>query len=619
MMPIKFKLMFSTALLGFSLLMMILVNAYTDKAINDISQAIVLTSKIENGILELRRDEKDFIARKLTKYVEKYQAHSSSLKQTIANLDNIFKSNGMEATDLDQLKIAISQYNQHFLSLVEQQKIIGYHAKEGLYGQLRDAAHDIESMLKTSNSNLLIGLLQLRRDEKDFMLRVDPKYITKFDRHFEEINAQFLAINTMPPEQLTQYREKFINLTHAYQAMGMTPDTGIMGEMRSSIHSTQVLLKQMVTSTQLQLDTTKSYMSALLYVFFCLVFTVAILGSVLISRSILRPVNALRNVMVAIGSTKDLTLRANEQGQDELAQMSHHFNTMVNQFEGIISEVNRSVVELNNATEQLSNNIADSHHRVETQLIESDSVATAVTQMVATIDGISINTGDAKNKAQATTQSAQMGQLGVSDTISQIDLLSANLSRSEVEVAKLVIDSQNIGSVLDVIRSIAEQTNLLALNAAIEAARAGEQGRGFAVVADEVRTLASRTQDSTSEIETIITQLQARTKNMVGLIADCLSQGQQSSQKAGAAGKMLTEITNNVTQITDMTSTIACAITEQGVGVAAVNNHIVSIREVASKASGSSKKNSQMSENLSLQAQALHQSVKLFKVSNAGG
>jgi len=618
-MPIKFKLMFSTALLGFSLLMMILVNAYTDKAINDISQAIVLTSKIENGILELRRDEKDFIARKLTKYVEKYQAHSSSLKQTIANLDNIFKSNGMEATDLDQLKIAISQYNQHFLSLVEQQKIIGYHAKEGLYGQLRDAAHDIESMLKTSNSNLLIGLLQLRRDEKDFMLRVDPKYITKFDRHFEEINAQFLAINTMPPEQLTQYREKFINLTHAYQAMGMTPDTGIMGEMRSSIHSTQVLLKQMVTSTQLQLDTTKSYMSALLYVFFCLVFTVAIFGSVLISRSILRPVNALRNVMVAIGSTKDLTLRANEQGQDELAQMSHHFNTMVNQFEGIISEVNRSVVELNNATEQLSNNIADSHHRVETQLIESDSVATAVTQMVATIDGISINTGDAKNKAQATTQSAQMGQLGVSDTISQIDLLSANLSRSEVEVAKLVIDSQNIGSVLDVIRSIAEQTNLLALNAAIEAARAGEQGRGFAVVADEVRTLASRTQDSTSEIETIITQLQARTKNMVGLIADCLSQGQQSSQKAGAAGKMLTEITNNVTQITDMTSTIACAITEQGVGVAAVNNHIVSIREVASKASGSSKKNSQMSENLSLQAQALHQSVKLFKVSNAGG
>ena len=375
----------------------------------------------------------------------------------------------------------------------------------------------------------------------------------------------------------------------------------------------------MVTSTKLQLDSTKSYMSALLYVFFCLVFTVAIFGSVLISRSILRPVNALRNVMVAIGSTKDLTLRANEQGQDELAQMSHHYNAMVNQFEWIISEVNRAVVELNNATEQLSNNITDSHQGVETQLIESDSVATAVTQMVATIDGISINTGDAKNKAEATSQSAQMGQLGVSDTISQIDLLSANLSRSETEVAKLVIDSQNIGSVLDVIRSIAEQANLLALNAAIEAARAGEQGRGFAVVADEVRTLASRTQDSTSEIETIITQLQARTQNMVGLIADCLSQGQQSSQKAGAAGKMLTEITNNVTQITDMTSTIANAITEQGVGVAAVNNHIVSIREVASKASGSSRKNSKMSENLLLQAQALHQSVKLFKVSAVGG
>ncbi|NRA54742.1 MAG: hypothetical protein HRU23_11410 [Gammaproteobacteria bacterium] len=147
----------------------------------------------------------------------------------------------METKDLDQLKIAITQYNQHFLSLVEQQKIIGYHAKEGLYGELRDAAHDIEDMLKksNSNSNLLVGLLQLRRDENDFMLRVDGKYITKFDQHFKEMNAKFLSMNSPPPEQLTQYREKFINLTQAYQAMGMTPDTGIMGEMRSSIHSTQ--------------------------------------------------------------------------------------------------------------------------------------------------------------------------------------------------------------------------------------------------------------------------------------------------------------------------------------------------------------------------------------------
>ena len=251
----------------------------------------------------------------------------------------------------------------------------------------------------------------------------------------------------------------------------------------------------------------------------------------------------------------------------------------------------------------------------QSQLVETDMVASAVNQMIATIDGITTNTTDAATKAQATNQSALQGQAGVTETIAQIDLLSSNLSLSEREVAMLVDDSQNIGSVLDVIRSIAEQTNLLALNAAIEAARAGEQGRGFAVVADEVRTLASRTQESTSEIEKIITQLQSRTQNMVRLIADCLVQGEQSSKKAGAAGAMLSEITSNVTMITDMTSTIATAIEEQAVGVAAVNKHVVSIRDVANQASDSSNLNTKMSEQLSVQAQELHHAVKLFKVS----
>ena len=179
-MPIKYKLMFSTALLGMSLLVMVIVNTYTANVINTLTQGVNITAEIENGILQLRRDEKDFIARKNDKYVEKYQLHSNQLKSNIAKLEQIYNDNGIDTGELKQLNTVISQYNQHFSLLVEQQKTIGYHAKDGLYGELRDAAHGIEDMAKQLTPEILISLLQLRRDEKDFMLRVDPKYIVKF-------------------------------------------------------------------------------------------------------------------------------------------------------------------------------------------------------------------------------------------------------------------------------------------------------------------------------------------------------------------------------------------------------------------------------------------------------
>ncbi|MCI2284511.1 methyl-accepting chemotaxis protein [Colwellia sp. MSW7] len=318
--------------------------------------------------------------------------------------------------------------------------------------------------------------------------------------------------------------------------------------------------------------------------------------------------------MNEVANTKDLSIVAESSSNDEIANMADVFNRMIASFRNLIIEVNHSVDTVNVATQNLSENIHKANKGVDSQIQQTDLVATAVTEMVATVDEIAQNTQAAADKADITNQNSLKGKGGVDATVGKIAELSANLLDSENVVHELEKDSDTIGTVLDVIRAIADQTNLLALNAAIEAARAGEQGRGFAVVADEVRTLASRTQESTREIETIISSLQSRTKEIVAHIATCRTQGQDSADQAATAGSMLEEITQDVSTIMDMNTTIATAIQEQSTVASEVNKYVIMIRDVAEEAGQAAKQNAQMSKELSQQAEVLNKEVNQFKV-----
>jgi methyl-accepting chemotaxis protein len=201
----------------------------------------------------------------------------------------------------------------------------------------------------------------------------------------------------------------------------------------------------------------------------------------------------------------------------------------------------------------------------------------------------------------------------VEQTVSRIRALSDELQQAATVVAELEKDSTTIGSVIDVIRGIAEQTNLLALNAAIEAARAGEQGRGFAVVADEVRSLAQRTAESTRQIEQIISSLQGRTRAIVASMQQCRERGQSGAEQAGMASRLLSAITGDVTNIMEMTTQIATAVEEQSHVAAEVNKNVVRIRDISEQSLRIAEHNAQISEEVAVQATRLHQTVDKFK------
>ena len=619
-MLIKYKLIANTGILVLAMILMLGLLTYASTALQHDIDVAAEIGKIESSVLQLRRNEKDFIARKDLKYFEKFDKKMKELRQQVSSLQESFEKSGLTLNEFSSMQSVLTKYNQHFKNLVKMQQTIGLNAKDGLYGKLRSAVHDVEDLIGNDNFQQRSEMLQLRRNEKDFMLRINDKYVDSLKNNLAKFVSTVKSSEFSSEKKsqiidfLDNYEKAFLNLVSAQKQFGYTAKMGLLGEMRTTVHQADGILEQLTSKAKQAVADDASFVNTMAYSVFFIVLIIGLLLAWTISQSILSRITDLKRVMEHIANTNDLTTKVNVNGGDELADMANVFNQMLTSFRNLIVEVNSSVGTLNSATGSLSENIHDANEGVETQMRQTDLVATAVTEMVATVDEIANNTRDAAHKAETTNSNANKGKQGVDQTINQIADLSEKLLDSENVVKELEKESITIASVLDVIRGIADQTNLLALNAAIEAARAGEQGRGFAVVADEVRTLASRTQDSTQEIETIIGLLQNRTQEIVKLMLICREQGEESAKQAGSAGTMLEEIAQDVSLIMDMNSMIATAIQEQTTVASEVNEHVVTIRDVTEQSSESAKQNGHMSEEISQQAQVLHNEVSRFVV-----
>ncbi|GAB3518310.1 methyl-accepting chemotaxis protein [Photobacterium alginatilyticum] len=347
---------------------------------------------------------------------------------------------------------------------------------------------------------------------------------------------------------------------------------------------------------------------------------IGVIAAYLLTVSITRPIHQAVDAANQLAEG-DLTLKINHEGRDETGLLlasiqgtATNLRNIVTTISGASDELASASEELASASEELAVVTEQSTQGIQNQQTETDLVATAMNEMATTVHDVADNAAKAAEAANQADSDAGVGAQVVAQTISTINTLADRVNESSEKLGEVEQESMNIGKILDVIRDIADQTNLLALNAAIEAARAGEQGRGFAVVADEVRSLALRTQESTQEIQNIIEQLQAGTQSTVAVMNQGKEQAEYSVKQASEAGDALQAITDAIGVINDMNIQIASASEQQSSVAENINENVINVKRVAEENAVAANQTRASTSEIAQLSEQLKELVSQFKV-----
>lgn len=343
------------------------------------------------------------------------------------------------------------------------------------------------------------------------------------------------------------------------------------------------------------------------------VLSAVVVLSLLIIRNIRSAVSDVNDTLVAL-ARRDLTAHTSYEGGDEFGVIARNLNNMAEQIKEVIQEIGGAAAQVATAAEESSAVALQTSQNVAQQRLGTDQVATAINEMSATVRDVARSTTEAAEMSRRVNDSTMQGKTEIENTVRLVQALSTQAEQTAGIIVELKRESDAISSVLDVIRGVAEQTNLLALNAAIEAARAGEQGRGFAVVADEVRQLAQKTQDSTVSIQQMISNLQSGSDRAASSMQETLNKAQAGASNVVKAGDLLGEITDGIASISDRNIQVASAAEEQSLVSEEINRNVNDINDLVIQVSAAAEQTAVTSRELARLADHQQQLVSRFKV-----
>lgn len=486
------------------------------------------------------------------------------------------------------------------------------------------------------------NVLFLRTFEKDFFINMgDAEKQAGYEKQWEEKRARlemwFSELEKMPLSEEDKAAVRTIRAEMGKYVSGFKSVTAMIreGKIKTTQEANQAITPYKDAAHNMEKLTSDAgkaafekmrvkekeitmldrRLSRILFVLPFVAILLAIAVTVLIRRSILTPIRTMNAMLDDIASGEgDLTKRLDVSSTDELGKMGVSFNTFIEKLHGIISQVEHSTVQVAAAANQLYSSSVQMATGAEEVAAQSGTVATASEEMAATSTEIAQNCTYAAEGAKQANGSAMTGAAVVETTVDVMGRIAERVRESAQTVGSLGERSDQIGAIIGTIEDIADQTNLLALNAAIEAARAGEQGRGFAVVADEVRALAERTTKATREIGTMIKAIQDETRGAVTAMEDGVREVEKGTVEAARSGDAIQDILNQINAVSMQVNQIATAAEEQTATTCEINNNMQQITEVVYETAKGAQESAVAASQLASLADGLHRLVGQFKL-----